>query len=248
MGLHPEASWIPLRPVFRRDNVEISAEIIPRAERRTLAEHETLVGRVMNIESVAALRSVLGEPHPITASKKTSVLTDEAIDFIARAPLVIMTTVSSDYGLDVSPKGDAPGFVQVFDEQTVLVPDRPGNKLADGHLNVLQTGRVGLIFFVPNARETLRLSGGASLTAEPELLENCAARGKPAVLVTRVSIETCFFHCGKALIRSDLWKPETWDVPTRVSFGRMLARANGGDDHLADTIDQNIADDYTNNL
>jgi PPOX class probable FMN-dependent enzyme len=202
----------------------------------------------MTIESIAALREVIGEPHPITASKKTSVLTEEGINFIARAPLVIMTTVSSDYGLDASPKGDAPGFVQVVDKQTVLVPDRPGNKLADGHLNVLQTGRVGLIFLVPNARETLRLSGSATLTAEPALLENCAARGKPAVLVTRVSIETCFFHCGKALIRSDLWKPETWDVPTRVSFGRMLAKANGGDDQLAEAIDQNIADDYTNNL
>ena len=99
-----------------------------------------------------------------------------------------------------------------------------------------------------HAREALRLGGSATLAAEPALLENCAARGKPAVLVTRVSIETCFFHCGKALIRSNLWQPETWDAPSRVSFGRMLAKANGGDDHLADTIDQNIADDYTNNL
>ena len=202
----------------------------------------------MNIESVAALREVLGEPHPITASKKTSALTEEAINFIARAPMVIMTTVSTDYGLDASPKGDAPGFVEVLDQQTVLVPDRPGNKLADGHQNVLQTGRVGLLFLVPNARETLRLSGSATLTADPELLEKCAARGKPAVLVTRVSIETCFFHCGKALIRSDLWKPETWEEPTRISFGQMLAKANGGDAQLADAIDQNIADDYVHNL
>jgi len=202
----------------------------------------------MSIKSVAELRSVLGEPHPITASKKTSVLTHEAIDFIARAPLVIMTTVSSDYGLDASPKGDAPGFVQVVDEQTILVPDRAGNKLADGHLNVLQTGQVGLIFLVPNARETLRVSGRATLTVEPSLLESCAARGKPAVLITQVSIEKCFFHCGKALIRSDLWTPETWDAPTSVSFGKLLAKANGGDDQLAAAIDQSIADDYAHNL
>ena len=204
--------------------------------------------RSMNIESIAALRELLGEPHPITASKKTSALTEEAINFIARAPLVIMTTVSTDYRLDTSPKGDAPGFAQVVDQQTILVPDRPGNKLADGHTNILETGRVGLIFIVPNARETLRVSGSATLTADPRLLENCAARGKPAVLVTRVSIETCFFHCGKALIRSDLWKPETWDAPTRVSFGQILAKANGGDAQLADAIDQNIADDYAHNL
>ncbi len=202
----------------------------------------------MNITSEQHLRSIIGMPHSITAAKKTNHLTDEAIAFIARSPFLIMTTVSEDLQLDASPKGDSPGFVRAPDPKTLIIPDRRGNKLADGHLNVLKTGRVGLIFLVPNTRETLRVNGQARLTADPAALETFSAYGRPAVLLTEIRIEECFFHCGKALIRSRLWDTSAWDAPGQVTFGKMLAQANGGDDAMAKAIDASIADDYKQNL
>ena len=202
----------------------------------------------VNITSEQHLRSIIGAPHSITATKKTDHLTDEAMAFLARSPFLIMTTVAEDLQLDASPKGDAPGFVRAPDAKTLIIPDRRGNKLADGHLNVLKTGRVGLIFLVPNTRETLRINGKARLTADPAALATFSAYGRPAVLLTEVSIEECFFHCGKALIRSKLWDISAWDAPGQVSFGKMLAQANGGDAAMAEAIDQSISDDYIENL
>ena len=148
----------------------------------------------MNITNEQQLRSIIGVPHPITASKKTDHLTDEALDFLKRSPFLIMTTVSEDLQLDASPKGDAPGFVTAPNLKTLIIPDRRGNKLADGHLNVLETGRMGVIFFIPNTRETLRINGQARLTANPTELETYSTYGRPAVLLTELAVEECFFH------------------------------------------------------
>ena len=202
----------------------------------------------MNITSEQHLRSISGAPHSITKKKKIDHLSDDAMAFLARSPFLIMTTVSEDLQLDASPKGDAPGFVQAPDPKTLIIPDRRGNKLADGHLNVLKTGRVGLIFLVPNTRETLRVNGQARLTADPTALATFSAYGRPAVLLTEIRIEECFFHCGKALIRSKLWETSAWDAPGQVSFGKMLAKASGGDAAMAEAIDQSISDDYKENL
>ena len=202
----------------------------------------------MNITNEQQLRSIIGAPHPITASKKTDHLPDEALDFLKRSPFLIMTTVSEDLQLDASPKGDAPGFVTAPNLKTLIIPDRRGNKLADGHLNVLKTGRMGVIFFIPNTRETLRINGQARLTANPTELETYSAYGRPAVLLTELAVEECFFHCGKALIRSKLWDTASWPEPEKVSFGKMLAKANGGDSVMAEAIDRSISDDYVENL
>ncbi len=202
----------------------------------------------MNITNEQQLRSIIGAPHPITASKKTDHLTDEALDFLKRSPFLIMTTVSEDLQLDASPKGDAPGFVTAPNLKTLIIPDRRGNKLADGHLNVLKTGRMGVIFFIPNTRETLRINGQARLTANPTELETYSAYGRPAVLLTELAVEECFFHCGKALIRSKLRDTASWPEPEKVSFGKMLAKANGGDSVMAEAIDRSISDDYVENL
>lgn len=200
------------------------------------------------IHTVEQLRAVISEPHPELAQKNTDRLDEDACAFIARAPFLVMTTADADGRLDASPKGDAPGFVQVEDERTLIVPDRPGNKLAYGHQNILSSGRVGLLFVVPNTPETLRVNGRAELTRNPELLQRLASRGRPAVLAVRITVEECFFHCGKAFIRSKLWEPESWDDKQRVSFGRMYVRRKGGEAALAEAIDQAIETDYRDNL
>jgi len=121
-----------------------------------------------------------------------------------------------------------------------VLPDRKGNKLLFGLQNLLANPRVGLIFLVPGTDETLRVSGRAELRTDPELLARLSARGQPALLAIRVRVERCFFHCARAFLRAELWNPESWPEPVRVSFGRQIAPRLGGDAKLADAIDANI--------
>jgi PPOX class probable FMN-dependent enzyme len=200
------------------------------------------------IETVEQLRAIIGESSPATQVKISATLDDAARAFIARSPFLVLSTSDAEGHQDVSPKGDGPGFVAVEDDCTLLIPDRKGNKLIFGLQNILANPRVGVLFLVPGTGETLRVNGRASLTAEPTILSRLSARGQPAQLAIRVTIEECFFHCAKAFLRAQLWKPESWPVPARVSFGKILAGRMGGDVQVAEAIDKLIEDDYANNL
>ena len=202
----------------------------------------------MQITTKEGLRATIGSPHPSTETKKYTALNEEALEFINASPFLVMTTSSSANNLDASPKGDQPGFVIAEDNKTLLIPDRPGNKLADGHLNILGNPTIGLIFFVPNTRETLRINGSAELIDDADVLDRLAARGRPALLATRVKIEECFFHCGKALIRSKLWQPESWPEKGNVSFGKMFVKRSDADPKIAALVDAGIEKDYQENL
>ena len=202
----------------------------------------------MKIETVDQLREVVGHPNPATEQKKSSGLTNDAIEFIGKSPLLLLATTSESGAMDVSPKGDEPGFVQIDEQNNLLIPDRRGNRLVDGHLNILQNPAVGMIFFVPNTRETLRVNGSAELLADEQLQKAMANQNHPAVLITRINVRECFFHCGKALIRSHLWQPDTWPDKARVSFGRQYVERSGADEALAEVIDANIELDYKDNL
>jgi len=202
----------------------------------------------MQITTIEGLRAKIGSPHPSTETKKYNALNEEALEFINASPFLVMTTSSSENNLDASPKGDQPGFVIAEDNKTLLIPDRPGNKLADGHLNILDNPNIGLIFFVPNTRETLRISGSAELIDDDDVLDRLAARGRPALLATRVKIDECFFHCGKALIRSKLWQPDSWPTRGNVSFGKMFVKRSDADPKIAALVDAEIEKDYRENL
>ena len=119
-----------------------------------------------------------------------------------------MATVSSTGQVDLSPKGDPAGFVKVLDEKTLAVPDRPGNHRFDSFLNIMQTGRIGLVFLVPNRREVVRVAGSAQVVRDLELREQLAVNDKVPDFVVLVRVEEAFYHCGKAVIRSRLWEPE----------------------------------------
>jgi PPOX class probable FMN-dependent enzyme len=200
------------------------------------------------VRSVEALREVIGAEIPGLSVKNQNQLDKYATDFLARSSFLVLSTADSDGHLDASPKGDDPGFVLVEDEYTLVIPDRPGNKLAYGHLNILKNPKVGVLFLIPGTAETLRVNGTAELTSDPELLERLAARGKPAVIAVRIHVEECFFHCAKAFIRSRLWQPETWPERQKISFGRMLAKRTGGDEKAAQEIDERVEADYRDNL
>ena len=123
----------------------------------------------MKIETADQLREVVGHPNPATEQKKSSGLTNDAIEFIGKSPLLLLATTSENGAMDVSPKGDEPGFVQIDEQNNLLIPDRRGNRLVDGHLNILENPTVGLIFIVPNTRETLRVNGSAELVVDEQL-------------------------------------------------------------------------------
>src|SRR6266436_9049756 len=200
------------------------------------------------ISTVEQLRSILGEPNPMTPKKLLHVLDEMAIDFIQRSPFLVLGTADADGNQDASPKGDGPGFVVVENENTLLIPDRRGNKLLFSLQNILVNPHVGIIFLIPGTDETLRVNGIVELTADPALLERLSARGTPAQLAMRVTVRECFFHCAKAFIRSQLWKPETWGDRVKISFGKILSAKVGGGEELAQQVDRAIEQDYKNNL
>jgi PPOX class probable FMN-dependent enzyme len=192
------------------------------------------------LRTIEQVRAIIGEELPAVRAKLFQALEATAIAFIERSPLLLLATTSADGKPDVSPKGDGPGFVAVEDERTLLILDRKGNKLIFGLQNILANPNVALIFLVPGTDETLRVRGRADLTADPALLERLSARGQPALIAIRIAVERCFFHCARAFLRAELWKPESWGERQRISFGRQLAPRLGGDAKLAELIDEGL--------
>lgn len=179
--------------------------------------------------SIEDLRAHYGEISPLAASKEITHLDRHARDFIARSPFLVMSTADADGWPDASPKGDAPGFVTVEDDHHLLLPDRIGNNRVDGFENLMTNPKIGLIFFVPGIDHTLRVNGQARLLTEPATCARFSVNGKPARAVVRIAAEQVFFHCGKALMRSKLWKSEAWQPTTGLaSLGAALADQIGG--------------------
>jgi PPOX class probable FMN-dependent enzyme len=179
---------------------------------------------VDTIENAGQLRELYGAPSERAVKKQLDRLDPHCRAFIARSPFLVVASSDPSGRCDASPKGDAPGFVAVLDERTLLIPDRLGNNRTDTLGNLLARPGIGLIFFVPGINETLRVNGRASLTTDPALLAPLAVNGKAPRSGIRVAVEEAYFHCGKALIRSDLWNPgkhvPRGDFP---SLGRILA-------------------------
>jgi uncharacterized protein len=181
------------------------------------------------IEDMREIRELYGEPMERAVKKQLPRLERHSRAFIALSPLLVMATCDPDGRCDASPKGDAPGFVRVLDDQTLLIPDRLGNNRIDSIGNLLKAPGVGLIFFVPGLRETLRVNGRARITTDPALLEPSTVQGKVPRSGILVTIEEVYFHCGKALIRSDLWNPDKFvaqsDFPSLgVIIGDQIGR------------------------
>ncbi len=160
------------------------------------------------IKSKADLREYYGEPVPRTVERQLSKLDKHCRHFISLSPFLVMASWGPD-GADASPKGDPPGFVKVIDDTTLLLPDRRGNARVDSMQNILDSPDVGLIFFVPGVEETLRINGAAEITTDGALLEPLAMKGKVPRSGLLIRVKEAFFHCGKSIIRSRLWDPET---------------------------------------
>jgi uncharacterized protein len=164
--------------------------------------------RIHVITDEAELRRVIGGPSETVLLKLASRLNELTRQFVERSPFVCVATAASDGGLDVSPRGDPVGFVRVLDERTLLIPERPSNRIADTLTNLLRDPRIALLFLIPGIGDTFRVNGRAVITDDAELLAPCAVGGKLPKLGLLVSIEEAYTQCAKALIRSDLWNPE----------------------------------------
>ena len=209
---------------------------------------EMIVMDKYQIKTAEKLTELMGEPINFVKEKVGVQLDDEMIEFISKSSLVFISTIDNQGNPDISPKGDPAGFVVVHDESHLCIPDRPGNKLMFGFHNVINNPSIGLIFVVPNLRETLRIKGKATLSNDPELLDGMSVGGKPALLATKVSVEECFFHCGKAMIRSKVWQPESWQERSKSPIVTQAAKKLGADKQLTDYIESEIENNYENEL
>jgi PPOX class probable FMN-dependent enzyme len=170
------------------------------------------------------LRALYGTPSAIAERKTLDRLDQHCRAFIALSPFLVLGTAGADRTADCSPRGDAPGFVQVLDDRTLLLPDRPGNRRIDSLRNVAENPEVALIFFVPGVNETLRVNGRATVTTDASLLATLAVQGKVPQSALRIAVREAILHCAKALIRSQIWDPAT-QVERSVlpTLGKMIA-------------------------
>lgn len=180
------------------------------------------------ISDPAALRDLYGQPHPAAVGKVGDRLDEAARAFIAASPFILIAT-SDGAGLDVSPKGDAPGFVQTDGDRAILIPDWPGNNRIDGLVNICAHPQAGVIFLIPTVRETLRINGPATIHDEEPTRARFARDGRLPITVLRVETAEVFAHCAKAFMRSRLWDPATWPQTRPVPTMPEMLRAKMAD-------------------
>ena len=192
--------------------------------------------------------SLYGPPVEAVVSKIIGHLDAHCRDFIGLAPFVLVATADEAGNCDVSPKGGAPGFVEVLDERRLAVPDAPGNRLVYSLRNIVASGRVGLLFLIPGMEETLRVNGRACLTREPAVLERLARDEKPPRVAIGVEVEEAFLHCAKAFKRSALWRPEEWPETEGLARAAQIWRDHMALDMTTQDVQEFVDDDYANNL
>jgi len=179
------------------------------------------------------LRAIVGHPNSYAANKVGARLSAVQQDWLAHSPLGFVATTDMRGRVDVSPKGDPPGFVHVIDDATIAIPERPGNKRVDGYLNVLQRPYVGTLFLIPGRGDTLRINGTARILSDADYFDAMTVQGKRPILALEIDVEEVFFHCAKAFLRSDAWKPDSWD-PTALPSVAQIAQALKKDMSLAE--------------
>jgi len=184
------------------------------------------------------LRSIYKTPAPDAGSirKEQKKLDGHCKAFIARSPFVLIGSSDGKGNADVTPKGDKPGFAAILDDNTIAIPDRPGNNRLDTLENIVINPAVGLLFLIPGMNETLRVNGEARITTDAALRERLAVEGKPPISVVIVTVKAAYMHCAKAFMRSELWKPESWpDRSSMPTLGEILRDQLAADQPAAET-------------
>jgi uncharacterized protein len=196
------------------------------------------------IRTEAELRALIGTPAPLTCAKIADRLNDATRLFIERSPFVCLATSDTSGACDLSPRGDPPGFVRILDERTLLIPERPGNRLADSLRNMLVNPHVALLFVVPGVTDTFRVNGRAAITTDAALLAPCAVEGKVPRLGVLVDIDEAYTQCSKAFLRSHLWDAQRFVDPASLPTGGQVHRAIQGEAFDAEQYDRERAERY----
>ncbi|GAA3312182.1 pyridoxamine 5'-phosphate oxidase family protein [Nonomuraea dietziae] len=199
------------------------------------------------IKSEEELRELLGEVMPRAVTKERAVLHERDREWLANSPFCLIATADASGACDVSPKGDPAGFTHVIDDTTIAIPDRPGNRRADGFHNILQNPYVGLLYLVPGRGETLRINGRARLVKEAPFFDELIVKGNRPKLAIVVEIEQIFFHCAKAFLRSNLWKPETWNPDALPSHAAIVKSVQKTEESLEE-LERYYGDSYAEKL
>jgi uncharacterized protein len=175
------------------------------------------------VQTLEELRSLYGLPSQRAVQKQRETLDRNAREFIALSPFVLIASTDTEGRCDVSPKGDAPGFVRALDEKHLVIPDRPGNNRLDSLVNLLEHPRIGLLFLIPGRGDTLRVNGKARIVRDEDLLAHLAVDGRKPKTAIGVEVDEVYLHCPKAFMRSSLWSPESWPSPDAIpSLCEML--------------------------
>nr|WP_237774217.1 pyridoxamine 5'-phosphate oxidase family protein [Actinosynnema sp. ALI-1.44] len=175
------------------------------------------------IKTLDELAALSGEPAERTLCKLKDKIDGHARNLIAHSPFVLIATASAEGTCDVSPRGDPAGSVLVLDDHTLVLADRPGNKLHDSFRNIIENPHAGLLFLIPGMNETLRINGRAKLVSDAPFFDDLVVKGKRPQLAVVIEVEQLYMHCAKAFLRSSLWKPETWpDRAELPSLGTIL--------------------------
>lgn len=201
------------------------------------------------IESEQELRELVGFPSEMVNRKVISKIDEHCRRFISLSPFVTIATSDQNGLCDVSPRGDGPGFVYVIDEQHLVIPERPGNKRMDSLVNILKNPHIGLLFFIPGLGETLRINGEATLIQDEELLKKMEVKGKRPLLGIGVTVKECYIHCAKAILRSNLWIPESWYKKEQLpSAAQILKEHVKLTEYKTEEIEAMLQEGYKKNL
>jgi len=203
--------------------------------------------RLVEVTSESELRELLGPPMPRAVTKERTRLHERDREWLAASPLCLIATAGADGTCDVSPKGDPPGFTLVLDDTTIAIPDRPGNRRADGFRNILVNPHVGLIYLVPGRNETLRINGRARLVRKAPFFDRMVVKGHRPILALVVEIEQIFFHCAKAFMRASLWRPETWRPEALPSHAQIVKSVQETPETLAE-LERYYGEQYAERL
>jgi uncharacterized protein len=209
---------------------------MPRTAAHPLTPH--------TISTEAQLRALIGDPAELTRAKVSDRLNAMTRQFIERSPFVCLATSNAAGHCDVSPRGDPAGFVRILDDRTLLLPERPGNRLADSLRNLLANPHIGLLFVVPGCTDTFRVNGRALITTDAALLAPCAVEGKLPLLGVLVDIDEAYTQCSKAFLRSHLWDPQRHVDPSTMPTGGQVNRALHGEPFDAEQYDTERAERY----
>jgi PPOX class probable FMN-dependent enzyme len=201
------------------------------------------------VTSEKELRAIMGDPvHELVLVKSSETLTNPMKKYIELSPFVCLATHGADGSTDVSPRGDAPGFVHILDDRTLVLPDRPGNKRLDSIINIIKQPNIALLFMIPGVLETLRVNGKGIISTDPELLQRFEVRGKLPALVIVVTLEEALGHCSKAFRRSKLWQSDYLPKDKVPSLAELMSGHLQLDEDTTNMLRAAIEDDVQNNM